>query len=270
MPEIPEMEVYKRQLSQTIMHKKIVEVIVNREKAINIPTAEFKELVNEQLIVFVSRRGKHIIITLGNGYYLVGHLMLGGRIYLAQPGEKLKTSGSVIFTFRDESKLFFINLRLGWLHLYTETEMDRAFAGLGPEPLGPFFTEELLSTKLAQKRGAIKPLLTDQEFIAGIGNCYSDEILFEAKIKPDRKAKELNSDEVKRLFFAIPSVLKEAINNGGYMEKLFSLGDNWTGGHNEHLQVYDREGQPCYRCSGLVQLITLSGKKSYYCPSCQK
>lgn len=270
MPEIPEMEVYKRQLSQTIIHKKIVEIIINREKAINMIPERFIELVNDQLIVFVSRRGKHIIFTLGNGYYLVGHLMLGGRIYLAQPDEKLKTRGSVIFKFRDNTRLFFINLRLGWLHLYTEMEMDRSFAKLGPEPLGQLFTEEVLKNKLSRKRGAIKPLLTDQEFIAGIGNCYSDEILFEAKIKPDRKANSFDGEEVRRLFRAIPTVLQEAIINGGYMEKPFQLEDPLTGGHNEYLKVYDRDGQPCYRCSDLVKLTTISGKKSYYCPTCQK
>lgn len=270
MPEIPEMEVYKKQLSETVIHQKIVEVTINREKAINVSPEEFTELVNDQLIVFVSRRGKHIILTLGNGYYLVGHLMLGGRIYLAQPGEKVKTRGSLIFKFRDETRLYFINLRLGWLHITTETEMDKYFAKLGPEPLGHFFTEEILAQKLAAKRGAIKPLLTDQEFIAGIGNCYSDEILFEAGIKPHRKANELEILEVKRLFSAILAVLKRAIANGGYMEKPFRLGDTWTGGHNNFLKVYDREGQPCYQCSNLLELIILSGKKSYYCPTCQK
>jgi len=269
MPEIPEMEVYKRMLSTTVIHKKIKEITINREKAINVDPAEFRELVNEQLIVFVSRRGKHIILTLGNGYYLVGHLMLGGRIYLAEPEEKLSTRGSVIFRLGHGTRLYFINLRLGWLHVYTEEEMDRQFAKLGPEPLGQFFTLDVLTNKLSQKKGAIKPLLTDQEFIAGIGNCYSDEILFAAGIRPDRKAHELNSAEVNRLFTSIPAVLNEAIANGGYMEKPFRLHDNLTGGHNEHLKVYDRENEPCYQCSDVIKLTTLSGKKSFYCPTCQ-
>jgi len=269
MPEIPEMEVYKGMLRETIIHKKITEITINRERAINVEPAVFIDLVQEQLFIHVSRRAKHLILTLGNGYYLVGHLMLGGRIYLAQPGEKLKTRGSVIFLLGDGTKLYFINLRLGWLHVLTQEEMDEKFQKLGPEPLSEYFTLEVLSDKLVQKRGAIKPLLTDQEFIAGIGNCYSDEILFAARIRPDRKANELNFNEVSQLFTALPQVLNVAIANGGYMEKPFRLGDELTGGHNDHLKVYDREGQPCFHCSDTIRLTTLSGKKSFYCPTCQ-
>ncbi|KJS19726.1 MAG: hypothetical protein VR72_17390 [Clostridiaceae bacterium BRH_c20a] len=270
MPEIPEMEVYKNQLSKTVIHKKVTGVIINRERAINVEPAVFSELGNDQLIVYVSRRAKHLIVTLGNGYYLVGHLMLGGRIYLAEPGEKLKTQGSVILEFSGGEKLYFINLRLGWLHVMNEEEMDRQFAKLGPEPLSEFFTLEWLSDNLSQKRGTIKPLLTEQGFIAGIGNCYSDEILFGAGLRPDRKANEINPKESKQLFSAIPTVLRDAIANGGYMEKPFRLHDKLTGGHNEHLKVYDREGQPCSRCPGIIVLTTLSGKKSFFCPSCQR
>jgi len=270
MPEIPEMEVYKSQLSETVIHKKVTGITINREKAINVEPAVFFELVNDQLIVYVSRRGKHLIVTLGNGYYLVGHLMLGGRIYLAESGEKLKTQGSVILEFLNGRKLYFINLRLGWLHVMNEEEMDRQFAKLGPEPLSEFFTLEWLSDNLSQRRGIIKPLLTDQGFIAGIGNCYSDEILFEAGLRPDRKANEINPKEIKQLFSAIPTVLKEAITNGGYMEKPFSLNDQLTGSHNDHLKVYDREGQSCFRCSDKIIMTTLSGKKSFFCPSCQQ
>jgi len=122
---------------------------------------------------------------------------------------------------------------------------------------------------MSQRRGTIKPLLTDQGFIAGIGNCYSDEILFGAGLKPDRKANEFNPKEIKQLFSAIPKVLREAIANGGYMEKPFSMHDQLTGGHNEHLKVYDREGRPCLRCADKIELTTLSGKKSFFCPSCQ-
>ncbi|MDK2823683.1 MAG: formamidopyrimidine-DNA glycosylase [Clostridia bacterium] len=269
MPEIPEMEVYKKQLSETVVHKKIVDITINREKSINVEPQLFKDLVNDQLIIFVSRRAKHLIFTLGNGYYLVTHLMLGGRIYLAQPGEKVNTRGSVIFHFFDKTKLYFINLRLGWLYVLTENEMDELFAKLGPEPLGKYFTLEWLSDSLSQRRGALKPLLTDQAFIAGIGNCYSDEILFRAGIRPDRKANELNLHEVTALFSAIPSTLQDAINNGGYMEKLFNSNDHFTGKYNDYLKVYDREGQPCYQCNDTVQLITVSGKKSFFCPSCQ-
>lgn len=269
MPEIPEMEVYKRQLTETIIHKKIKDIVINREGSINVEPNVFRDLVADQLIIYVSRRGKHLIFTLGNGYYLVTHLMLGGRIYLAQKEEKINTKGSLVFQFIDGTSLYFINLRLGWLHVLTEEEMDALFSKLGPEPLGKYFTIPWLSEALSKRTGSIKPLLTKQEFIAGIGNCYSDEILFQAGIRPDRKAGDLNLAEVKSLFSAVSQVLEAAIENGGYGEKPFSIGDNLTGGYNDLLKVYDREGEPCSKCGRPVELISLAGKKSYFCATCQ-
>lgn len=269
MPEIPEMEVYKKHLRDKVIHKKIVDIEINREKSINVNFEKFKDMVNDQLIVFVSRRAKHLIITLGNGFYLVAHLMLGGRIYYAAPEENIKNKGSVVLKFYDHSKLYFINLRLGWLHVYTEQEMDEKFSKLGPEPLSGFLTVEKLAEMLSQRKGNIKPLLTEQEFIAGIGNCYSDEILFRAKIRPDRKANDLNFTEVNNLFAAISTTLEEAINNGGYTDKPFSQDDTFSGGHEDYLQVYDRENEPCYQCNDIVQLVKVSGKKSFFCPTCQ-
>ncbi|MFZ7101925.1 MAG: DNA-formamidopyrimidine glycosylase [Peptococcaceae bacterium] len=270
MPEIPEMEIYKQQLTESIIHKKITDITINRERSINVEPEVFKDLAGDQLIIYVSRRAKQLIFTLGNGYYLVAHLMLGGRLYLAERDEKVTTRGSIIFHFIDGTRLYFINFRLGRLHVLTEEEMDSKFAELGPEPLSKYFTIEWLSDVLFHKKGSIKPLLTKQEFIAGIGNCYADEILFAAGIRPERKANDLSFPEVTQLHKAVPAVLHEAINRGGYMDKPFRKGDSLTGGFNDLLKVYDREGQPCLKCRDTVQRISLAGKKSFFCPTCQK
>ena len=269
MPEIPEMEVYRQQLTEEVLYKKIVDIEVNRPASINIETEEFYDLINDQLIVYISRRAKHLLFTLGNGEYMVAHLMLGGRIYLAQPEEKVNSRGSVVFHFLDGKRLYFINLRLGWLHILSKEEMDKKFENLGIEPLGKYFTLERFSGMLAEKKGALKPLLTDQGFLAGIGNCYSDEILFNAGIKPSRKANDLKIGEISRLYSAIPLTLKEAIQNGGYMEKPFTKGDKLTGGHNNFLKVYDRVGEQCYQCPSKIEDTKISGKKTFYCPTCQ-
>lgn len=270
MPEIPEMEVYRKQLNDTIRFKKIVDVEINRPQSINMDPEEFKELIADELAVYIGRRGKHLVLTLGNGVYLVGHLMLGGRLYLAQPEEKLKTRGSIVFHFLDGRRLYFINFRLGWLHAFNKEEMDTKFADLGIEPLDKEFTLEKFTGMLSEKKATLKPLLVDQQFIAGIGNCYSDEILFNAGIRPDRKADDLRVGEMSSLHSAIPFTLKEAARNGGYMDKPFTKEDQLTGGHNDSLKVYDREGENCFLCSDKIEMTMISGKKSYFCPTCQK
>jgi formamidopyrimidine-DNA glycosylase len=270
LPEIPEMEVYKKQLNETIRFKKIVDVEINRPQSINMEPEEFREKVIDELPVYIGRRGKHLVLTLGNGVYLVGHLMLGGRLYLAKPEEKLKTKGSIVFHFLDGKRLYFINFRLGWLHALDREGMDEKLATLGIEPLDKEFSLEKFTSMLSEKKATIKSLLVDQQFIAGIGNCYSDEILFNASIRPDRKADDLRVGEISSLYSAIPFTLKEAILNGGYMDKPFAKDDKLTGGQNKLLKVYDREGENCYLCSDKIEMTMISGKKSYFCPTCQK
>lgn len=270
MPEIPELEVYKKQLNDTIRFKKIVDVEINRPQSINIDPEEFKEKIIDELTVYIGRQGKYLVFTLGNGVYLVGHLMSGGRLYLAQPEEKLRTKGSIVFHLLDGRRLYFINFRLGWLHAFDREGMEAKLADLGIEPLDKEFTLEKFTAMLSEKKDTIKALLVDQQFIAGIGDCYSDEILFNAGIRPDRKADDLRVGEMSSLYSAIPFTLKEATLNGGYMGKPFAKDDQLTGGQNNFLKVYDRKGENCYMCSDKIEIIMISGKKSYFCPTCQK
>lgn len=268
MPELPEMENYRIQISQKLSGKTITDVEVNREKSINIPVNSFKDnIVNKQL-VSVERRAKHLIFQLSSGNALLLHLMLGGWMYLGNNEDAPDRTKQVILKFGDKS-LYFIGLRLGYLHFLTQAELQKDFADLGPEPLSNNFTEQTLLQILKGKTGALKTTLVDQHVIAGIGNRYSDEICFAAGLKPTHTCNDLSEQDYKNLFQAIKSVLQKAVTEGGYMDEPLYKGDNLTGSYNTSMMVYKREGEACIRCGTKIIQDKISSRKTFYCPNCQ-
>ncbi|WP_026693985.1 Fpg/Nei family DNA glycosylase [Peribacillus kribbensis] len=268
MPELPEMENYRILLHNKLASKRITDVSIGREKSLNVPEAEFISSVKGKTVLSVTRRAKHLIFTLSDGQLLVLHLMLGGWMFWGEEEEKPNRTFQIILSFGSES-LYFIGLRLGHLHLLTRREAERIFAELGPEPLTPDFTYTAFQALLAKKRGRLKIKLVDQHFISGIGNCYSDEICFEAGILPFRDISSLKPEQQEKLYHSIRTLLPEAIQKGGYMENPLYRGDQLTGGFDSLCRVYDRGGEPCLRCGGKVKKDIISSRKTFYCPDCQ-
>jgi formamidopyrimidine-DNA glycosylase len=270
MPELPEMENYKNLLMQRIDNKKITDVVIGREKSINIPVVEFTSLVKNQTIKNVSRRAKHLLFHLENDVVLLLHLMLGGWMFYGTEQEKPDRTIQVRLSFGNEH-LFFIGLRLGYLHLYKEHEGARKeLDNLGPEPLNPEFSGDQFIELAANRRGSLKTTLVNQQFLSGIGNCYSDEICFHAGLLPERKFNELSEHETRQLYQSMKFILNDAIQSGGYMEERLFPGDRLTGGYNSKCRVYDREGEPCIRCGNQIIKDEISSKKTFYCGNCQK
>ncbi|MFS0637986.1 bifunctional DNA-formamidopyrimidine glycosylase/DNA-(apurinic or apyrimidinic site) lyase [Mesobacillus foraminis] len=269
MPELPEMENYKRLLSGHIIGKPLTNIEVNRDKSINLPPAQFIQELNGRSIVAVNRRAKHLIFHLDSGKSLLLHLMLGGLMYLGNDQDNPDRTKQVILSFGD-LKLYFIGLRLGYLHLHDVKSLEAELSDLGPEPLDPDFTFARFSELFSEKKGRIKTSLVNQEVIAGIGNCYSDEICFEAAVKPSRKFTELETRELQALFNGMHTVFQRAIQAGGYMEMPLFKNDKKTGGYNNQCLVYDREGEPCHRCRTAIVKEMISSRKMFYCPNCQK
>ncbi|UFJ40242.1 endonuclease VIII [Brevibacillus humidisoli] len=268
MPELPEMETYRKLLTEKISGRRITRVMINREKSVNLPVAAFVDAVQQRSLLSVERRAKHLLFRLDNGTVLLLHLMLGGFLYYGSQQEKLDRTAQVVLCF-GEDKLFFHGLRLGYLHLLSTDAVDEKLDPLGPEPLALSFDEQSLRQRLVGKRGMLKPTLTDQSFIAGIGNCYSDEICFQAQLKPMRKCNQLQEGDIARLYRSITGVLTKAVSLGGYMENPLFAGDSLTGGYNRHCLVYDREGEPCLRCGSPIRREKLSARKTFFCPVCQ-
>lgn len=271
MPELPEMENYRKLLSDRLLDQPITKVTVSREKSINVTPDVFeKELLNHR-IVYIERRGKHLIFHLSTGRRLVLHLMLGGVLYIGTETDRPKRTTQVEIEFKDMI-LYFIGLRLGYLHFLSAKETDELMKDLGPEPLDYRFTEQKFKERLKGRRGTIKSTLVNQRVIAGIGNCYSDEIAFAASLRPDMKIQDVlgSEDTTSRLYHAIQSVLREAIAGGGYMEMPLYDGDTLTGKFDEECRVYDREGETCTRCNeGIITRVEITGKKAFFCPVCQ-
>jgi len=269
MPEWPEMEHYRSQLSTLVSGQKITGVTVNRERTINEPAQQFEAALVDRTVLFVERRGKHLLFHLDDGNRLHLHLMLGGWLAYGEQGPKADSHFQVILRLSDGNSLYFGGLRLGFLHRISAKAAIEALKDLGPDPFDARLTPELFAKRLASKKGRLKTTLTDQRFIAGIGNCYSDEICFDAKIHPAAQAGTLEPDAVARLYESMRKVLLEAKGAGGYMEHPLTEGDILTGGYNSRCLVYDRGGEPCLACGHEIVHETLSGRKMFYCPNCQ-
>jgi formamidopyrimidine-DNA glycosylase len=268
MPELPEMENYKILLNQKIAGQTITEVQINREKSININSDLFIKTVQNQKIKTIERRGKHLLFYLQNGQILLLHLMLGGWMYFGSESDKPKRTVQVQLSF-NENHLYFIGLRLGYLHLYSEMEAKQQLAHLGPEPLTSDFSLNEFMKMMSRKHGRLKTTLLDQEFIAGIGNCYSAEICFQAGILPSKDIDDIDEANREKIYHSMRFILQEGIKLGGYMDPLFK-DDQITGGYYKHCLVYDREGKSCRRCGAAIIMETISSRKSFFCPNCQK
>lgn len=266
MPELPEMETYKILLHDAVVGKTITDVVVGREKSINVPATEFIQHVKNEKISKIERRAKQLIFHLQNESYLLLHLMLGGWMFYGTETEKPDRTVQIEFSF-GTNRLYFIGLRLGYLHLYSEQEIQTKLEKNGPEPLHINFSINDFLKKLHGKRGNLKTTLMDQTCIAGIGNRYSDEIAWHAELLPHKKINDLGENDKIRLYHSIRFILQRGINTGGYMEHPFSTTSSKLGGYQ--MYVHNREGEPCPRCQGIIVMEKIAGHKAYFCGNCQ-
>ncbi|WP_027091489.1 bifunctional DNA-formamidopyrimidine glycosylase/DNA-(apurinic or apyrimidinic site) lyase [Cohnella thermotolerans] len=270
MPEWPEMDTYRRLLSPLVCGHTITAVDVNREKTINEPIGVFQAALIGRKVLFVERRGKYLLFHLDDGNRLLLHLMLGGWLYYGREPEKKKSEYQVICTFDNGERLFFGGLRLGFLHRLSAKGAQERLKELGPDPFDSRLTAPVFANRLSKRKGKLKPVLVDQKLVSGIGNCYADEICFDAQVLPAAAIPELKEETKLRLFASMRKVLEEAAANGGYMDRKFTEDDTFVGGHDERCFVYDREGEPCPRCGSPIRMDMVSSRKMFYCPSCQR
>ncbi|HWL23576.1 MAG TPA: bifunctional DNA-formamidopyrimidine glycosylase/DNA-(apurinic or apyrimidinic site) lyase [Ureibacillus sp.] len=266
MPELPEMETYKTLLGSLIGGQKISDVEIGREKSINVPVEAFTKQLSSQTINKISRRAKYLIFHLQDGSCLLLHLMLGGWMFFGKEENQPDRTIQVRLSF-GEQHLFFIGLRLGYLHLLSPKEIEEEFMKLGPEVLDPDFTLDVFHQLMQKRKGTIKTTLINQEVLAGIGNAYSDEILWHAEISPHKKINELEDQQLTRLYHSIQFILNKGIKECGYMENPLFKGDSKTGGYQFY--VYDREGEVCSRCNTAIIKDEISSRKTHFCPNCQ-
>lgn len=267
MPELPEIEALRGDLAVRLDGHPVTAVRVFQFALVKTFDPPVEALVDER-IEGLRRHGKHLLLDWTNDLTLAIHLGIGGRIVPSQAGRKPGRGVSLEIAFDDESALRVVELgtkKRSSVHLLRAADVDSHLAALGVDALSPDLTVERLADLLAVERSQMKRFLTDQHRIAGIGNAYSDEILWDARLSPLRLSPTLEGADVERLHAAIGSVLRTA------MEKAVS--DNYLmvarGDERGFFQVHRREKAPCPRCGEAIASIHFADNSLQYCPSCQ-
>jgi formamidopyrimidine-DNA glycosylase len=286
MPELPEVETTVRQLQRKVRGRTFIDVWTDFKKMIKRPSSleKFKEILKGKKIQRVWRRGKNIIFDL-SGYHsllvhqkLTGHFLSGewrreGNIWQPPPGplsDKVNTYIHLLFTFDDGQQLALSDLRkFAKAELLNKDELKEELSFLGPEPLGKRLTLETFKKILRRARGKIKQVLMDQTVIAGIGNIYSDEILWQAKIHPLKETSQLSEKELKNVYQAMRKILPLAVKLCGESISDYRTLSGEAGFFDKARKVYRREGEKCSRCGKIIKRIKLAGRSARFCPNCQ-
>ncbi len=272
MPELPEVEVTRRALEPYVVGKCISGCTLSWRTAVIAPNPErFAALVKGKKVREIRRRGKYLIFDLGGDLQLMLHLRMTGRLYFTSQAAPPTpyTRNSIQFVGGDE--LRFVDVRkLGQLWVAGPGVSDPPpRLPEGPEPLTAKFTPEVLEHNLAGRTTTIKAALLDQNTVAGLGNIYVDEALFEAMIHPERRCASLTGAEIARLHAAIVAVLQRGIENSGTSFRDFVGPTGERGANQDDLRVWHRAGQSCVRCQGRIVKTRVAGRGTHWCPVCQ-
>src|SRR5919112_5848849 len=275
MPELPEVETIRQHLRELVVGSLITEVEVLDPGLVEHPsTEEFERELEGDRISGTRRRAKHLIVELDSGNFLVFQLKIGGQFLLVPPVEE-PTSALMLVLHVDGGRRLFLRdeTRFTRARLLNTDELEARLSALGPEPLEEEFKRsgvEYLQETLASRRAQIKPLLLDQKVVSGIGNIYVDEILYDARLHPRRKANTLSEDEWEALYSAIRSNLAAGVEHRGTTVRLYKDVLDRPGEHQNYLRVFEKHGQPCPGCEGEVVREKVSGRPTHFCPACQR
>jgi formamidopyrimidine-DNA glycosylase len=307
MPELPEVETVVRELHRKLKGRAIKSVEVRAAKLIGVGPAslrpkrqvesskvlKFIKLLKGQRIVSVKRRAKLLIFDLSGPLSMYVHLKMTGQFIFEDKALRKKTGGKykvlnklsaplvqlpgkhthVIFTFTDGSTLYFNDLRkFAYLKIVRDAEVSKIkeLQEYGPEPFSREFTLSRFSVATEKRdKSSIKQVLMDPKIVVGIGNIYSDEILFHAGVRPARRVSGITNQELSKIYHQIRPVLKKGIEAKGSSVGDFVRTDGAWGQMGKYHFVYGRRKQPCKRCGSIIESIKLGGRTGSYCPQCQ-
>jgi len=270
MPELPEVETIVRGLRASIIGTTISSAHVSlRKMAVAPPGLTFEEVLRGERITDVQRRGKYALIRLHSGRSLVTSLRMTGRLVVQNPDEAPYPYAYVTLRFSDKRRLAFADVRqFGRMRLVEPgEEWD---ANLGIEPLSGDFTPERFIAMLSGRTTPIKAFLLDQRRLAGVGNIYACEALWQARIRPDKPAGTLTKPAVRRLHHALVDVLERAVNLRGSSVDDYVDAEGLQGGFQNVLSVYGRAGAACARCKGGIVRTVIAQRGTWWCRKCQK
>jgi formamidopyrimidine-DNA glycosylase len=278
--ELPEVEVMRRDLEKDVVGRRVKTAEVKSSRnAMRVirrhgKRKEFTSRLEGRKLSKVERRGKYLLVQLDSGDVLVTHFGMSGQFQRGNGRVAIEPHTHVILTFQQGGDLRFIDPRtFGEMFVTSADEIGKVkeLQHIAIDPLDQVFTWPTFQYLLAERGAKMKQLLMDQKFISGLGNIYSDEVLFAAGLRYDRVSDTLSSQEVRRLYRAIQETIQEAIKLRGttlddeaYVD-LFGKPGEYQG----ELKVYGREGEPCRRCRSPIETVKVSQRTSYFCPQCQ-
>lgn len=301
MPELPEVETIRRGLEEYLVGHTIQDIEVRMPKIVE---GETQSILGAK-VDGVRRFGKGLVIDLDNEHSIAVHIKLTGQLIYQNQELRIKNKGKVkiirgtygdlphkathvIFTLDQNAVLYYNDFRrFGWIKIVESAKLQDVsfFKDLGPElpvlkytsneersshDVRTVMTEELFMKLLKSARTPIKPLLLDQKKIAGLGNIYVNDGLWDAEIDPRRSAKQITEEEAKTLYKSLIKVLKKGLEVGGASELSYVNALGQEGGYQKHFLVYSQEGKPCKRDGNPIEKIKLGGRGTYFCPTCQK
>lgn len=267
MPELPDVEVIRLNIQPDIVGRIFTHVALNWPGSVRSPSpGEFQEALLGSKVADLRRRAKYFLFELNTGESLIVHLGMTGSLRLTPAREDMHRFTQTVFELDDGRHLRYVDPRkLG--RMWLVEDVSTVIGGLGPEPLEPPFTPLVLSGILKNRTASIKALLCDQGLIAGIGNIYADEILFDAKVHPLKTGNQLSEGEIGALHSSIQKILSEAIDNLKDMLPEDAPPTEEAG--MEVIRVPRNNGQACSVCSSPIQRTVVRGRGTYFCSNCQ-
>jgi formamidopyrimidine-DNA glycosylase len=269
MPELPEVETVVRSLAPVLAGRRVAAVTVRERRLRGGVARDFAARLTGRRIVRLARRGKYLLAALDDGRIWIVHLGMTGRLTLAGSLHAARRHDHVLVRLDDGCVVAYSDPRRFGRMAVIDAAAVAAETAAGLDPLGEAFTAPALFAMTRRRRASVKALLMDQRRIAGLGNIYTNEILFHAGIRPWRPAARLGRADCERIVAATRAVLREAIRRGGSSISDYRDGFGREGWFQLQLAVYDRAGEPCRRCAARVRARVVAGRSTFYCPRCQ-
>lgn len=275
MPELPEVETVRLGLQKFLVGDSFAGVQVLRKDSVGYPgVKDFVKGLTGRSVVAAKRRGKYLLLELDSNAFLGVHLRMSGRLIVADKKHREAQFLRVLIKLKSGRELRFEDMRVFGRMWYVPPGEDYlnvipALQELGPEPLEGL-TADYLVTAMRGKKQAIKTALLDQTIIAGLGNIYADEVLFQTGIHPLSFAGSITNRDAEKLVVAIAQTLREAIRHGGTTLRDYANSEGVNGNYQTQTQVYGRENEPCRVCGTEIERIKLAGRSAHFCGECQK
>ena len=272
MPELPEVETIKEDLRKLVVGSEIVRAEVLEPGLVEQPPVEeFAGRLEGVRVTGAWRRAKHLVVELGSGDSLVFQLKIGGQLLLVPPVEEPASALMMVLHLDEDRRLFLRDeTHFTRVRLLGKEELEERLSPLGPEPFGEEFGPNYLRETIGSRRAQIKSLLLDQKVVSGIGNIYVDEILYDARLHPRRKANTLSEGEWEKLYETIKENLAAGIEHRGTTVRLYKDVLDRPGSHQDYLRVFEKHGERCPECGGEVVREKIGGRPTHYCPVCQR